>query len=81
MNFNDEPKRVTVNARSVISFGTLCWFAWLVFLILKCVNVLPESFTWFWVWFPFWLPFALSGAFFVIAIIACVLYTLISGKD
>ena len=54
-----------------ITFGDLCWITWLVFLILKCNYILPETFSWFWVWFPFWLPFALAGVLLVIGIFAC----------
>ena len=51
---------VKVNSTATISFGSLCWLTWLVFLILKITAVLPETFTWFWVWFPFWLPIAIE---------------------
>ena len=65
---------VRVNSTATISFGSLCWLTWLVFLILKLTNVLPETFTWFWVWFPFWLPFALTGVFLLIGIIFAAIY-------
>ena len=45
------------------------------------INVLPETFTWFWVWFPFWLPFAICGAFLVVALICCLIMAGIAGKD
>ncbi len=62
---------------STFSFDSLCWITWLVFLILKATNVLPETFTWFWVWFPFWLPFALMGAVFIIGVIIGIIAYLI----
>lgn len=64
-----------------ISFGSLCWLVWLVFLILKCTNVLPPEFTWFWVWFPFWLPFALIGAITLICVVFVVIYGAIVDRD
>ena len=72
---------VRVNSTATVSFGSLCWLTWLVFLILKLTNVLPETFTWFWVWFPFWLPFAIAGVFFIIAIIFALIYAGIVGRD
>jgi len=69
---------VRVTSTSTISFGSLCWLTWLVFLILKLTNVLPETFTWFWVWFPFWLPFAVGGAFSVIGLICALILV---GRD
>ena len=72
-------KRVT--SASTISFGSLCWLTWLIFLILKSTNILPKTFTWFWVWFPFWLPFAVCGAFLVIALIVSVIIVIVAGKD
>ena len=64
-----------------ITFGDLCWITWLVFLILKVTNVLPETFTWFWVWFPFWLPFALAGVFLLLGVIACLIMAGITRGD
>jgi len=76
-----EENVVKTGGTSSISFGSLCWITWLVFLILKLTNVLPETFTWFWVWFPFWLPFALFGAIFVIVAIVAFLYIALSGLE
>ncbi len=76
-----EEQNIRVTGTSTISFGSLCWLTWLVFLILKLTNVLPETFTWFWVWFPFWLPFAICGVFLVIALICCLIMAGIAGKD
>ena len=73
-----ERQTVHVSSSASISFGSLCWLTWLVFLILKLTNVLPETFTWFWVWFPFWLPFAVAGAFLLLGIFACLI---IAGRD
>lgn len=64
---------VRINSTSAISFGSLCWLTWLVFLILKLTNVLPETFTWFWVWFPFWLPFAIYGVILIIAVLVVLI--------
>ena len=76
-----QEQNVRVTSTSTISFGSLCWLTWLVFLILKLTNVLPETFGWFWVWFPFWLPFALGGVFLVLGIIACCIMAGIVDKD
>ena len=70
-----ERQTVHVSSSASISFGSLCWLTWLVFLILKLTNVLPETFTWFWVWFPFWLPFALTGVVLVIAVIFAAIFS------
>ena len=74
-------QNVAVTSRATIPFGTLCWITWLVFLILKITNVLPETFTWFWVWFPFWLPFALFGAIMIIVFIVAFFVALIDSRD
>ena len=74
-------QQVTVSYRATIPFGTLCWITWLVFLILKLTNVLPETFTWFWVWFPFWLPFALFGAIMVIVFIIAFFVAIFGSVD
>lgn len=74
-------ENVAVSTRATIPFGTLCWITWLVFLILKLTNVLPASFTWFWVWFPFWLPFALFGAVMVIAVIIAIFVAIFGHAD
>ena len=74
-------QNVVVTSRATIPFGTLCWITWLVFLILKLTNVLPETFTWFWVWFPFWLPFALFGAIMIIVFIVAFFVALIDSRD
>lgn len=76
-----EEDRIRVTSTSTCSFGSLCWLTWLVFLILKLTNVLPETFTWFWVWFPFWLPFALCGVFLIIASIIAFFYIILSGLE
>lgn len=74
-------QNVAVTSRATIPFGTLCWITWLVFLILKLTNVLPETFTWFWVWFPFWLPFALFGAILVIVFIIAFFVAIFGSVD
>ena len=68
-----DKQNVRVNGSVTISFGSLCWIAWLVFLILKLTDILPEAFTWFWVWFPFWLPFAVSGVLWVFGILCALI--------
>ena len=64
----------SVTATATISFGSLCWLTWLVFLVLKLTSVLPEEFTWFWVWFPFWFPIALDVLIISIALIIITLF-------
>lgn len=71
---------VKVNSTATISFGSLCWLVWVVFLVLKCIHVLPDEFSWFWVWFPFWLPFALYGAIFIILFIVAFIYAAITER-
>ena len=68
--------KVTVryNAWPLVGAG---FTTWLVFFILKMTNVLPESFSWFWVWFPLWIPFAFSG---VVLIVFFILY-MIFNRD
>jgi len=78
---SDQTQVVKVNSTASISFGSLCWLTWLVFLILKLTNVLPETFTWFWVWFPFWLPFAIGGVFLLLGVIACLIMAGITRDD
>lgn len=51
---------------SSTGLGSLGFVVWLVFLILKCNNILNIS--WFWVWFPLWIIPAIELAFIIIAI-------------
>ena len=60
---------VRVNSTSGVSFGTLCWVVWIVFMILYYGTGTIASWPVFWIWFPFWLPFAVGGAFFIICFI------------
>ena len=48
---------------------TLGLIVFIVFLILKLCNVLPETFTWFWVWFPLWIPWAIELVLFGIVLL------------
>lgn len=41
----------------------------IIFMTLKLCNVLPESFTWFWVWFPLWIPFVIDAVVIVLAVL------------
>ena len=50
---------------------------WIVFLILKCCGVLPETFTWFWVWFPLWIVPAAIVALDLIAIVILAILDLL----
>ena len=76
-----ENKVVKVGASSAGQFGIICWSAWVVFLVLKCIGVLPAAFTWFWVWFPFWLPFAVAGVVFLVTFVVMMIYFAIAGRD
>ncbi len=42
---------------------------WAIFLGLKLGNVLPESFSWFWVWFPLWIMPAIDLGLTIIFVI------------
>ena len=64
-----ENYNVRVNSTSGISFGTLSWIVWIVFMILYYGTGTIADWPVFWIWFPFWLPFAVSGAFIIIGII------------
>lgn len=73
-----ESTNIKVNTSSSISFGSLSWIVWIVFMILyygthTIFQDLPENIATFWVWFPFWLPFAISGVFIVIAIFCALI--------
>ena len=61
-----------------LSGGTVGFFTFIVFLILKLTNTWDID--WFWVWFPLWLPFAIMGVFMLIAIV-CALILHAIDKD
>lgn len=60
---------VKVTSSSGISFGTLSWIVWVVFMILYYGTGTIADWPVFWIWFPFWLPFALFGAGIMLSII------------
>ena len=64
-----ENYNIKVTSGSGISFGTLSWIVWIVFMILYYGTGTIADWPVFWVWFPFWLPFALAGAGIVLSII------------
>lgn len=66
----DKRNAVQVSSLPLTSIGLVTF---IIFLILKLVNVLPESFSWFWVFFPLWLPFAIEGVLFIIILIVLLL--------
>ena len=81
--FEREDARNTgkVCGRGLSDLGVISWSVWVVFLVLKCVGVLPATFSWFWVWFPFWLPFAIAGAIFIVVFIVMMVYFAVNGRD
>ena len=64
---------IKVNSTGGVSFGTLCWITWVVFMILYYGTGTIASWPVFWIWFPFWLPFAVAGAFIVISLFCALL--------
>jgi hypothetical protein len=51
---------------------------WIVFLVLKCCGVLPETFTWFWVWFPLWI---VPATYLGLGLLAIVILAIIDVLD
>ena len=52
---------------NIVHYGGLNmagFVTWLVFLILKCNNVI--TFDWFWVWFPLWIVPAVECSLLII---------------
>ncbi len=68
-----EKYNVNVSSTSGISFGTLSWIVWIVFMILYYGTGTIADWPVFWIWFPFWLPFALFGAGMLLAIICALI--------
>jgi len=66
----DKRNAVQISTLPLTSIGIVTF---IVFLTLKLVNVLPESFSWFWVFFPLWLPFAIEGALLIIILVVLLL--------
>ena len=64
-----ENYNVRVNSTSGISFGTLSWIVWVVFMILYYGTSTIADWPVFWIWFPFWLPFAILGTELVIILV------------
>lgn len=64
-----EKYNVRVTSSSGISFGTLSWIVWIVFMILYYGTGTIADWPVFWIWFPFWLPFALAGAGIILSLI------------
>ena len=60
---------VKVTSSSGISFGTLSWIVWVVFMILYYGTGTIADWPVFWIWFPFWLPFALTGVGILISLL------------
>lgn len=66
---SDNNKNTTVTAS--FSFSTLGFILFVVFLILKLVDVLTIS--WFWVFFPLWAPLALDLLILLIIFIVALI--------
>ena len=64
-----ENYNIKVTSSSEISFGTLSWIVWIVFMILYYGTGTIADWPVFWIWFPFWLPFALFGAGLLLSIL------------
>ena len=64
-----EKYNVRVTSSSGISFGTLSWIVWIVFMILYYGTGTISHWPVFWIWFPFWLPFALTGVGILISLL------------
>jgi len=50
-----------IRVESSVSFGTLSWIVWVVFMILYYGTGTIAHWPVFWIWFPFWLPLAIGG--------------------
>ncbi len=48
------------SSKGGMTLSGIGFIVWIVFLVLKLCEVLPESFSWFWVWFPLWIGPAIT---------------------
>lgn len=63
------------SSKGGMTLSSVGFIVWIVFLVLKLCEVLPESFTWFWVWFPLWIGPAIALVLYLLAF----LFALIVG--
>ena len=75
----ENPSVLVVSSGSSLSFGTLSWITWIVFMILYYGTGDIAHWPVFWIWFPFWLPFAVAGVLFAFGIIITFLAILIAN--
>lgn len=77
-----QENNVKVHSELSIPLGSLCWIAWVVFMIMDygChmdwiinANNAVKAGGHFWTWFPFWLPFALFGVLLIFSAIIFVI--------
>ena len=61
-----------------INIGSIGVITWIVFLVLKLVNLDNPKFdwlTWFWVWFPLWIvPAVFIAICLILFIISLIVY-------
>ena len=48
------------SSKGGMTLSGIGFIVWIVFLVLKLCEVLPESFSWFWVLFPLWIGPAIT---------------------
>ena len=63
-----ETNHVQNNGIFTVSFETMGFITWIIFLILKVTGT--WDIPWFWVWFPLWIPLAVGAAIFLLIIVA-----------
>lgn len=74
----NKPSILVCSSGSSLSFGTLSWITWIVFMILYYGTGDIAHWPVFWIWFPFWLPFAVGGAIFTFTVIIVFIAILLS---
>lgn len=67
-----------VDVRGYFSLPTMGFITWIVFLILRCTNII--TWNWFWIWFPLWLPWAITLGIFLVVFIITFIVSLVSAS-